>query len=50
MNPSETRKQVDRMVKKLKEEQWPNSTIVYQQRLWTPEALRKEHPKLKCLF
>lgn len=50
VNPSETRKQVDRIVKKLKEDQWPNSTIVFQQRLWTAEALRKEHPKLECLF
>lgn len=47
--PSETRKQVDQIESKLKEGSWPSSTIVFNQRLWTADELRKAHPQLECL-
>ncbi|CAE7808666.1 petA [Symbiodinium sp. CCMP2456] len=47
--PSETRKQVDQIESKLKEGSWPASTIVFNQRLWTADELRKAHPQLECL-
>jgi hypothetical protein len=49
VEPADTHKQVDRISKKLKEGSWPNSTIVFQQKLWTAEDLRKDHPQLECL-
>lgn len=49
IEPSQTHNQVDRISKKVKEGTWPKSTIVFQQKLWTAEDLRKDHPELECL-
>eukprot|EP00913_Durusdinium_trenchii_P005739 g5353.t2 len=34
VNPTDTHKQVDRIMKKWKEGTWPSSTIVYERKLW----------------
>ena len=49
IEPSQTHNHVDRISKKVKEGTWPKSTIVFQQKLWTAEDLRKDHPQLECL-
>ncbi|CAK9064793.1 unnamed protein product [Durusdinium trenchii] len=49
VNPTDTHKQVDRIMKKWKEGTWPSSTIVYERKLWVASDLKKAHPQLECL-